>query len=406
MGGSGQNPYSLSSERLLPREEKVLVSEKQKQRVIGIPKEDSVHEHRVALIPHSIRTIVGKGHRVIVERGAGKDSNYDDHEYSEAGAEIVDDKKSVFEANMIAKVSPPTLDEIDFLSPGQIIISPLQIPIITDEYIDAMLDKRVIAIAMEYLQTRDGTFPLVRILSEIAGYSAVLTAAELLSNTRGGRGTLLGGVSGVPPGKVIILGAGVVGEYATRAALGLGASVRIFDDDMHKLMRIQQMLGRPLHTSSLNSAYLEYQLTSADVVIGAIHSKTGRTNIVVTEEMVMKMKPGAVIVDVSIDQGGCFETSEVTSHAHPTFIKHDVIHYCVPNIASKVSRTASVAMSNTITPILLETGEAGSFDQLLYDNAGLRNGVYTYKGKLTNEYLSQRFGKKFTDLNLLLTSGL
>lgn len=406
MSGSGQSPYSFASGGLLTKEEKALVQEKLKSKVIGIPKEDSVHEHRVALIPHSIRHIVGKGHKVLIERGAGVDSNYQDIEYSEAGAEITEDKKSVFESNIVVKVSPPTLEEIEYMGTDQMLICPLQIPTVTDEYIDALLRKRVTAIAMEYLQAQDGTFPLVRIMSEMAGYSAVLTAAELLCNTRGGRGTLLGGVSGVPPAKVLILGAGVVGEYAIRAALGLGASVRVFDDDIHKLMRIQQMLGRPLHTSSLNTAYLEYQMTSADVVIGAIHSKTGRTNIVVTEDMVMKMKPGAVIVDVSIDQGGCFETSEVTSHAHPTFIKHGVIHYCVPNIASKISRTASVAISNTITPILIEAGYAGSIAQLLYQNAGLCNGVYCYKGKLTNEYLSQRFMKKYTDLSLLLTSGL
>ncbi len=406
MAGSGISPFTFSSEGLLPREEKLAVEESHHTTSIGIPKEETLQEHRVALIPHSVRTIVGHGHKVVIERGAGKDSHYEDHEYSEAGARILDDKKQVYESSIIIKVAPPSFDELELLHPGQILISPLQIPIITPEYLDKLLEKRIIAIAMEYLQTQDGMFPMVRVMSEMAGLAAVLTAADLLCNNRGGHGALLGGVSGVPPTKVLILGAGVVGEYATRAALGLGASVRVFDDDMHKLMRIQQMLGRPLHTSSLNSAYLEYQLLSADVVIGAIHSKTGRTNIVVTEEMVMKMKPGAVIVDVSIDQGGCFESSEVTSHAHPTFVKHGVIHYCVPNIASKISRTASVAISNTITPILLETGKAGSIEQHLYQNSGLRNGVYCYKGKLTNQYLSQRFMKKFTDLDLLLTSGL
>ena len=406
MSGAGKNPYTFSSEGLLPREERVAVQEHRKSTSIGIPRESTLQEHRVSLIPHSVRTIIGQGHKVVIERGAGEESHYSDHEYSEAGAEILEDRKSVFESHIVVKVAPPTLEEIEYFKPGQILISPLQIPIITPEYIESLLSKRIIAIAMEYLQAKDGSFPLVRIMSEMAGLSAILTAADLLCNNRGGRGTLLGGVSGVPPAKVLILGAGVVGEYATRAALGLGASVRVFDDDIHKLMRIQQMTGRPLHTSSLNSAYLEYQMMSADVVIGAIHSKTGRANIVVTEEMVMKMKSGAVIVDVSIDQGGCFETSEVTSHAHPTFIKHDVIHYCVPNIASKISRTASVAISNTITPILLETGEAGSIEDHLYQNPGLRNGVYAYKGRLTNQYLSERFMKKFTDLDLLLTSGL
>jgi alanine dehydrogenase len=228
----------------------------------------------------------------------------------------------------------------------------------------------------------------------------------LLSNVRGGRGVLLGGVSGVPPAKVVILGAGVVGEYAIRTALGLGVSIRVFDDDVYKLMRIQKLLGRQLHTSTINPVYLEYQLLSADVVIGAIHSKEGRTPMVVTEEMVTKMKAGSVIIDVSIDQGGCIETSQVTSHDKPTFTKYDVIHYCVPNIASKVSRTSSVAVSNILTPILLKAGEAGSVERLLFTSPGLRHGIYTYKGCVTNEYLSRRFEMKYTALDLLITSGM
>jgi alanine dehydrogenase len=286
------------------------------------------------------------------------------------------------------------------------LISPLQIPIITSEYIEALRKKRVIAVAMEYLQAEDGSFPVVRIMSEIAGISAMHTAADLLTNTRSGRGVLLGGVSGVPPAKVVILGAGVVGEFATRTALGLGVSVRIFDDDVYKLMRIQKIIGRQLHTSTINPVYLEHQMLSADVVIGAIHSKEGRAQVVVTEAMVSKMKPGSVIIDVSIDQGGCFETSRVTTHDKPTFTKYDVIHYCVPNLASKVSRTASVAVSNILTPLLIKAGTAGSIAQLLFSNPGVRHGVYTYKGCLTNEYLSKRFEMKFTALDLLITSGM
>lgn len=405
MGNPTSSSHSFSSE-LLPQEEKIAVRTKGKKPSIGVPKEDGSYEHRVGLIPHSVRILVGKGHRVMIETGAGESSNYSDHEYADAGAEIIQDKKTVFGANLLVKVAPPTLEEIGLFQPESVLISPLQIPIISESYIDALLEKRVVALAMEYIQSQDGSFPLVRIMSELAGISAVTTAADLLCNNRGGRGTLLGGISGVPPSKVVILGAGVVGEYATKVALGLGASVRVFDDDIYKLMRIQQMVGRTLHTSSLNSAYLEYQLKSADVVIGAIHSKTGRSNLVVTEDMVMKMKQGAVIVDVSIDQGGCVETSEVTNHAHPTFVKHGVTHYCVPNIASKVSRTASVAMSNIITPILLETGDTGNIEGLLYEKKGLRNGVYSYKGKLTNQYLSDRFGKKYCHLDLLLMSKL
>jgi len=284
------------------------------------------------------------------------------------------------------------------------LISPLHMPLLTEEYIQTLRNKRITAVAMEYLKDKNDSFPIVRILSEIAGTSAILTAAELLSVTSHGRGVLLGGIAGIPPAKVLILGAGVVGAFATKAALGLGASVRVFDNNIYKLMRLQNSVGVPLHTSVLNPKYLEYQLRSTDVVIGAIHSKTGRAPMVVSEDQVMKMKQGSVIVDVSIDQGGCFETSEVTTHNNPTFIKHGVIHYCVPNIASKVPRTASSAISNIIAPLLLSTSEVQNMDEMLFANPGLRHGVYTYKGHLTNEYLSRRFNMKFTDINLLVTS--
>lgn len=257
---------------------------------------------------------------------------------------------------------------------------------------------------MEYLQSEDGSYPIVRILSEIAGMSAMHTAAEYLANNKGGRGVLLGGVSGVPPAKVVILGAGVVGEFATKAALGLGASVRIFDNDISKLMRLQTAVGRQLHTSSINPVYLAYQLLSADAVIGAMHTTHGRTPIIITEEMVSNMKDGAVIIDVSIDQGGCIETSEMTTHEKPTFVKHGVIHYCVPNIASKVSRTASMAVSNIITPLLIKAGSALNIESLVYNSKGIRHGVYAYKGSCTNEYICKRFDLKYTSIELLLTS--
>lgn len=396
----------VTSETLEPQSQSSEYDTKSNKLFIGIPVETTMQENRVALVPNSVRTLVGVGHRVVMQAGAGERSTFTDHEYSEAGAEIVSSAEEVYKAGVLLKVAPPTLAEIDLLHPDQILISPLQIPIISADYIDGLRKKRVISIAMEYLQADDGSYPVVRIMSEIAGISAMHTAADLLSNVRGGRGTLLGGVSGVPPAKVVILGAGVVGEFATRTALGLGASVRIFDDDVYKLMRIQSLIGRQLHTSTINPVYLEYQLLSADVVIGAIHSKEGRTQLVVTEEMVSKMKPGSVIIDVSIDQGGCFETSHVTTHDKPTFKKYDVIHYCVPNIASKVARTASVAVSNILTPILIKAGGAESIERLLFTSPGLRHGIYTFKGCLTNAYLSKRFEMKYTALDLLITSGM
>ncbi|MBP6794141.1 MAG: alanine dehydrogenase [Saprospiraceae bacterium] len=395
---------AMEQEVLSPQEKLLDVYGRDNKMFLGIPKEERMQENRVALTPNAVGMLTAQGHRVMIEKGAGKRSFYQDNEYSEAGAEVVHSKEEIFKANIILKVVPPTTEEIDLMPGDQVIISPLHMPLVSEEYLNALRNKRITAIAMEYLKDRNDSFPIVRALSEIAGLSAVLTAAELLSVTSQGRGVLLGGIAGIPPAKVMILGAGVVGEFATKAALGLGASVRVFDNNIYKLMRLQNSIGIPLHTSVLNPKYLEYQIKSADVVIGAIHSKTGRAPMVVSEDMVMKMKQGSVIIDISIDQGGCFETSEVTTHDHPTFVKHGVIHYCVPNIASKVPRTSSSAISNIIAPLLSASSEMQSIDEMLYANPGLRHGVYTYNGHLTNEYLAKRFGIKYTDINLLLTS--
>lgn len=386
------------------QEERIAVGERSKSVVIGVPKENHEIENRVSIVPNSIRTLVGFGHKVVVETGAGDHSNFSDHDFSEAGAEISYSADQVFKSDIVVKIAPATLAEIDMMHQEKIIISPLQLPSLNQEYFLKLKEKKITALSMEYLQSEDGSFPIVRIMSEMAGVVALQTAAELLSNTNGGRGVMLGGVSGVPPAKVVILGAGVVGEFATKAAISLGVSVRIFDNDITKLMRLQSAVGRQLHTSAINPVYLGYQLMSADVVIGAMHSRHGRTPILITEEMVSKMKEGSVIIDVSIDQGGCIETSEVTTHKDPTFTKHGVIHYCVPNIASKVSRTASVAVSNIITPLLIKAGNNINIEELLYNKAGIRNGCYTYKGCITNEYIGRRFGLKYTALDLLLTS--
>jgi alanine dehydrogenase len=392
--------------KITPQAEMLSIPPRKSKLFIGIPKERSFQENRVALVPSSVASLVGAGHRILIESKAGEKSNFSDLDYTNAGAEIGYDLKKIFEADIILKVAPLRDEEIELLKPNQILITPLHLPTMTREYLEKIKHKRVIALAKEYIKDDFNSFPIVRILSEIAGYSAVLTAAELLSISGRGTGVLLGGISGVPSAKIVILGAGVVGEYATRAALGLGAEVRIFDNNINKLMRLQNNVGRKVYTSVLNPFYLESELIQADVAIGALHSKIGRTPILVTEEVVSKMKPGAAIIDVSIDQGGCFETSEVTDHKNPTFVKHEVIHYCVPNIASKVARTASIATSNILSSILFKAAGHGSIEHLLYDNTGLRNGVYMYKGCLTNEYLGKRFDMKSMDLSLLLTSSI
>lgn len=399
-------PREFTEGQLLTQAETLQIPNKGRHLFIGIPKEITLEERRVALVPSTVSTLIGRGHRIVIQSGAGEKSKFSDHDYSEAGAEIVQSAEEVYKAGVILKVAPPTLKEIDLMQPSQVLISPLQLPIINADYIYRLKQKRVIALAMEYLKDDAGHFPIVRVMSEMAGISAMLTAGELLANNNGGAGVLLGGVSGVPSTKVVILGAGIVAEYATRTALGLGAEVRIFDDNIYKLKRIQNQVGRTLYTSVLNPVYLERELMSAEVVIGAMHSESGRTPMVVSEAMVKKMKPGAVIIDVSIDQGGCFATSRVTSLSNPTFVKHDVIHYCVPNIASRIARTASIATSNILMPILLKASDTQSIERVLFGSLGLRHGVYTYKGSLTNTYLGKRFNIKSTSLDLLITSNL
>ncbi len=392
--------YVQTQEQLMP------VEKKRSGLYIGIPRETTLQENRVALIPSSVETLTARGHRVVIETGAGEHANFTDHEYSEAGAEIAYSAEKVYQAEVIIKVAPLTLDEIELCHPNQIIISPLQAPIITEEYINKMRQKRVIALAMEYIKDEAGSFPIVRIMAEIAGLSAMLTAAELLSASRGGIGVLLGGIAGVPPAKVVILGAGVVAEFATRVALGLGAEVRIFDNNIYKLMRLQNQVGRQLYTSAIDPTVLSRELTTADAAIGAIHSGSGRSPLIVTDDMVQKMRPGSVIIDVSIDQGGCFETSRVTTHDKPTFRHHDVIHYCVPNIASRVPRTASNAVSHIMTPILLRSEQFNGIQNLLTQSHGLLHGIYVYKGSLTNRYLSERFNMRFTSIELLIPGNI
>ncbi len=399
-------PQSLTQNVLTPQEECLEIPKKKQKLFIGIPKENAFQENRIALSPAAVKTLTKAGHRIAVEEGAGAGAGFLDYDYSEAGAQIAYSPEEVFKAHIILKVAPPTLEEIDLCYPGQIIISPIHLPSLSEEYIYRLKEKRVTALAMEYMKDQAGIFPFVRMMSEMAGISVMQTAAELLSKTNRGRGVLLGGISGVPPTKVVILGSGVVAEVATRVALGYGAEVRIFDNNIRKLMRLQSNIGCKLYTGTFISPELEIELRSADVAIGAIHSETGRTPIVVSDEMVKNMKRGAVIIDVSIDQGGCFATSRLTTHTRPTFIEYDVIHYCVPNIVARIPQTSSKAISNILTPFFLEAGNTQGIEALLHSSPGFRNGVYMYKGCLTNKYLSDFFNVKYTDLNLLLASNL
>lgn len=399
-------PKSLTENVLTPQEEMLETHLKRRKVSIGIPKEVAFPENRIALTPASVKTLVKAGHHIIVEKEAGERSNFSDYDYSEAGAEIAYSSDQVFKANVILKVAPPTLEEIDLGHPGQIHISPIHLPTMQEEYLYRLKNKRITALAMEYMKDSSGVFPFVRLMSEIAGIGAMQIAAELLAASSGGRGVLLGGISGIPPAKVVILGAGVVAEVATRVALGYGAEVRVFDNSIRKLMRLQSDLGMRLYTGTFSAPEMEHELKTADVVIGAIHAESGRTPCVVNEDMVKSMKSGAVIIDVSIDQGGCFATSKITTHNNPTFRKYDVIHYCVPNIVSRFPGTGSTAFSNVLLPFFLNAGGTENIEALIRTNPGFRNGVYMYKGCLTNKYMSERFGLKYTDLELLMMTDL
>lgn len=399
-----KKPYISPSFSYVPLEETLEITPKKKQLFIGIPKETAFQENRVPLTPDAVSVLVNEGHDVAVEHCAGDGSFYFDNDYAEAGARIVYDKKELYKATTIIKAAPISEDEVALLQPGQVVISPIHMPLLKAETLEQLIAKKIIAVAFESIKDDNGANPIVRSMSEIAGNYAILTAARYLGNTDNGKGVLLGGISGVAPARVLIIGAGVVGEFAARAAFGLGASVKIFDNSVYRLMRLQNNIGRRCFTSVLDPVVLAEELRSADVAIGAMKPVSGITPVVVTEQMVSNMKAGSVIIDVSMDRGGCFETSRLTSHEKPIFKKYDVIHYCVPNIASGVSRTASRAISNVLMGIMQQCADMGGVEGLINAKSGIRRGVYLYKGCITNAPIAKRFGFKYTDLDLLLSS--
>ena len=401
---ASSKPFVSSSFTYETLEETLDVKPKGAELLIGIPKENSFNENRIALTPDAVGVMIANGHRVVVETGAGDGASYTDKDYSEAGAKIAYDKKEVFECDILVKSAPVSESECELLKPSQYIISPIHLAVMKREILQKMMDKKITALSFENLKDDTGHNPIVRSMSEIAGSAVMLIAGQYLSKTNNGKGVLVGGISGIPPTKVIIIGAGIVGEYAARTALAMGASVKIFDNSIYRLKRLQNNIGVRLWTSVLEPKILAKQLKTCDVAVGALSGAAGRTPVVVTEETVSSMRPGSVIVDVSIDHGGCFETSEVTSHEKPVFTKYDVIHYCVPNIPSGFARTASQAISNVLMPLMLETGEDGGIDNIVWHKINIRSGIYLFKGSLTNFYLSERFDLKFTDLNLLIAS--
>ncbi|MGZ9675749.1 alanine dehydrogenase [Flavobacterium sp. GNP001] len=391
----------FSKQDLLPQEEKLEVARQKSELFIGIPKETSFQERRICLTPDAVTSLTFQGHRVMIEAGAGLSSSYTDKEYSQAGAEITNDTQKVFSCPMILKVEPPTLAEIDMMQPQTILISAIQLKTRKKEYFEALTKKKITALAFEYIKDEGGTYPAVKSLSEIAGTASILIAAELMITNDLGKGLLFGNITGVPPTDVVILGAGTVGEFAAKTAIGLGATVKVFDNSITKLRRLQNNLNQRIFTSTIQPKALLKALRRCDVAIGAMRGKD-RCPVIVTETMVEHMKNGAVIVDVSIDTGGCFETSEVTSHEKPTFIKNNVLHYCVPNIPSRYSKTASLSISNIISPYLMQIAEDGGIESAIRCDKGLKNGVYMYHGILTNNAIADWFNLPSSDINLIV----
>ncbi|SHH50009.1 alanine dehydrogenase [Flavobacterium defluvii] len=391
----------FTKQQLIPQEEKLEVGRFKSELFIGIPKETSYQERRICLTPDAVNSLTYEGHRVMIESGAGESSSYTDKEYADAGAEITKDTKRVFGCPFLLKVEPPTLAEIEMINPETVIISAIQLKTKKKEYFEALAQKKITALAFEYIKDEDGSYPAVKSLSEIAGTASILIAAELMITDEFGKGLLFGNITGVPPTEVVILGAGTVGEFAAKTAIGLGANVKVFDNSITKLRRLQNNLSQRIFTSTIQQKALLKALRRCDVAIGAMRGKE-RCPIVVTETMVEHMKKGAVIVDVSIDTGGCFESSEVTTHEKPTFIKNNVLHYCVPNIPSRYSKTASLSISNILTPYLHQIAEDGGLESAIRCNKGLKNGIYLYHGILTNKAIGDWFDLPDNDINLLV----
>jgi alanine dehydrogenase len=372
--------------------------------MIGIPKEIAFQENRIGLIPEAVSVLVANGHEVLMEHNAGEGSRYSDIDYSEAGAKIVFDKEEVYRCPILVKTAPPVEADLPFLQMNQTIISPLHLTALEKGLMEKLMAKKITALAIENIKDENQNYPILRSMGEITGSAVMLIAGQYLSNFNQGKGVLLGGISGVPPTKVVIIGADIIGEFATRNALALGASVKVFDNNVSRLQRLQNNLGQRVWTSVLEPKILAKQLKTCEVAIGALRNDFSRAPIVVTEDMVSAMRPGSIIIDVAIDRGGCFETSELTNHENPIRIKHGVLHYGVPNIPSGFARTASQAISNVLMPLLVQIGDLGGLSEIIWHQIHLREGIYLYKGALTDFYISEKFNLKYTDLNLLIAS--
>jgi len=394
--------FSFNQQMLFPQEEMLEIKKHKKELFIGIPKENKKFEKRIPLTPQAVKILTDFGHKILIEENAGKGANYTDLDYSEAGAKIVASKKEVFRAPIILKVSPFIQEDISLLQRNQTIISAIHLSIQKKEHITSLIKKKVNAIAFEYIKANDDSYPIVQSMSEIAGKISINTASEFLSNKKGGKGVLLGGITGISPAEIVIIGTDTAAEHAAKAAIGLGANIKIFDKSISNLRNFQHRIGKQIFTSILQTQVLSKALNSAELVIGTLNNNETNNGFIVSEKMIKNMKKGSLIFDLNADNATCFETSKPTNHAEPVFEKHGVIHYCVPNIASHVARTASIALSNILSQILINISEQGGIIDLFKIDKGIRNGAYIFNGILTKELVGRKFGLIAKDINLLM----
>ncbi|MDD4514664.1 alanine dehydrogenase [Massilibacteroides sp.] len=373
--------------------------------LIGIPRELNPEERRLALTPEAVGMIVECGHRVLVETNAGLGINYSDNHFAEAGADIVPTAMDVYQADFILKILPPLPKEVALMKPRSTLFSMVQFNLFSNESYEGMMRKKINAFAYELITDDNHRAPILNVISEIEGTASVMIAAELLSNTRGGKGILLGGIPGVPPTEVVIIGAGNAGTVAARAALGLGATVKVFDDDINKLRTIQQILGQGVFTSNFHPNVLRNAFASADVVVGAMRYINSRRRYVIAEELIQIMKKGALVIDLRINQGGCFETTCCLSVSDPSvFEQYGVLHYCKPNISNYVARTTSMAFSNIISPLIFLLGDMGTIQTAIKADVCFRSGIYMYGGKPVNNYVSNHFNLLSNNLDIYLSA--
>ncbi len=398
------NIITFFPSELLPQEERLQKIKRKRELSIGIPKEQEKFENRIPVVPQSAGLLVANGFKVVVEEDAGIDAGFSNEDFIAAGAKIAYARTEVFQCDIICKVAPLSVEEIRMSGKRKTIISTLNLPRQSPEYFHELQIAKHTCLSFEYIQDKSGIHPLVRSISEITGTSLIYIIADLMANTKYGKAKLLGGFPGIAPTELVVLGAGTVAEYAIRAALSLGVSVKVFDNSLYKLRRLKTHIGKDLYTSTIQPQLLETALLQADVVIGAMYSQKALSPLLVSGDLVCKMKENAIIVDVSIDQGGCFETSRPTDHQNPVFKECGVLHYCVPNIASRYPYTASQVLSNSLTDILLNIGEAGGIDNIIRYDSGLREGVCIYQGIITKAPVGKYFKLPYQDIKLLLSS--